>query len=51
VGAVHLLYRESDFAPGDRPWERLEAAAGDRAVRRYDRDGFRVYALRLGTAP
>jgi hypothetical protein len=50
VGRVLLLYRASDFAPGDAPWERLEAAAGDRAERRYDADGFRVYALRLPEA-
>lgn len=47
VGVVYLLYRESDFAPGDAPWVRLEAVAGNRAVKRYDTDGFRIYALRL----
>lgn len=51
VDRVNLLYRASDFAPGDAPWERLEAAAGDSAVKRYDADGFRVYALRLPQAP
>lgn len=51
VGTVHLLYRASDFPAGDAPWLRLEAAAGDRAVKRYDADGFRVYALRLPEAP
>lgn len=50
VGTVHLLYRADDFAPGDAPWERLEAAAGDRATKRYDAGGFRVYALALPEA-
>ena len=51
AGTVHLLYRATDFPGGDAPWTRLEAAAGDRAVKRYDRDGFRVYALRLPAVP
>lgn len=51
VGRVHLLYRAHDFGPGDAPWTRLEAAAGGRAVKRYDADGFRVYALVLPGAP
>lgn len=51
VGTVHLLYRESDYAPGDAPWERLESAAAGRATKRYDADGFRVYALALPEAP
>jgi hypothetical protein len=51
VGAVYLLFRAEDFAPGDAPWQRLEAAAGDRAVKRYDADGYRAYALRLPVTP
>jgi len=51
VGTVYLLYRESDETPGDEPWRRLEAAAGGRAVKRYDADGFRVYALVLPESP
>lgn len=51
VGRVHLLYRAHDFADGDAPWERLEAAAGPRAVRRYAADGYRIYALELPEAP
>ena len=51
VGIVHLLYRESDFAPGDAPWARLETAAADRVSKRYDADGFRIYALALPAAP
>lgn len=51
VGTVYLLYRAPDYAPGDAPWERLEAAAAERATKRYDADGFRVYALALPEAP
>jgi len=51
VGTVHVLYRASDFAPGDAPWERLETVAAGRAVKRYDADGFRIYALVLPEAP
>ena len=51
VGAVNLLFRAGDFAPGDAPWERLESAASGRVVRRYDADGFRIYALALPEAP
>ena len=51
VGAVYLLYRVEDYAPGDAPWERLEAAAGGAATKRYDRDGFRAYALALPGGP
>ena len=51
VGRVHLLFRAHDFAPGDTPWQRLEAAAGGRAAKRYDADGFRVYTLALPEAP
>ncbi len=51
VGAIHLLYRAQDFAPGDAPWARLEAAAGARAERRYSADGYRIYRLVLPESP
>jgi hypothetical protein len=51
VAEVDLLYRAGDFAAGDAPWGRLEAAAGERATKRYEADGFRVYSLRLVERP
>jgi hypothetical protein len=50
VGSVHLLFRAEDFAAGDAPWLRLEAAAGTRVAKRYDADGYRIYALDLPEA-
>ncbi|MCC6651020.1 MAG: hypothetical protein IT348_07725, partial [Candidatus Eisenbacteria bacterium] len=47
VSDVHVIYRAGDFAPGDEPWLRLEAAMGEAAEKRWDRDGFRIYLLRL----
>ena len=47
VSDVLVLYRAGDAAPGDAPWQRLEAAAGRHAVLRYAHDGFRVYALQV----
>jgi len=45
VSDILLLYRANDYDPGDRPWDRLEHRAGDRARLRYQRDGFRIYRL------
>ncbi|MFN8587787.1 MAG: hypothetical protein U0704_08270 [Candidatus Eisenbacteria bacterium] len=47
VSTVGILYRASDFAPDDRPWERLEAALPGLVTKRYDRDGFRIYLFDL----
>ncbi len=47
VSTVGILYRASDFAPDDRPWERLEAALPGLVTKRYDRDGHRLYLFDL----
>jgi hypothetical protein len=47
VSDVLVLYRASDDTAGAAPWARLQQAAGTRASVRYDRGGFRVYALKV----
>lgn len=47
VSEAYVLYRAGDFAPGDAPWARLEAALPQSVTKRYDRDGFRLYQFRL----
>lgn len=47
VSGIWVLYRAGDFAPGDEPWARLEAALPGQLDKRYDRDGFRLYQFRL----
>lgn len=49
VSEIYVLYRTADFAPGERPWERLERSAAPFVTVRYARDGFRLVQAELPT--